>query len=141
MRPSSLHPLTPTSLPFASLPRPAPQTLVFRVLNTFVDDVFAFGMVKMPILHRLATLRDDVIFVVWLIQLKMYGMDKSRPNEYGQVVDAEARSKKAKEEEGGEGKAIEQAKEGDAAESSAVSKGEDAGVRKRQTEGQDAAVE
>src|SRR6188474_45563 len=36
------------------------RTLMYKALNTFVDDLFAF-VIKMPWLHRLACLRDDVI--------------------------------------------------------------------------------
>lgn len=38
----------------------------------------------MPILHRLATFRDDVIFFVWLYQKWAYKVDYTRVNEFGQ---------------------------------------------------------
>lgn len=38
----------------------------------------------MPLLHRLATLRDDVIFFIWLYQKWAYRVDYSRVNEFGQ---------------------------------------------------------
>ena len=38
----------------------------------------------MPTLHRLATLRDDVIFFVYLYQSWKYKVDYSRVNEFGQ---------------------------------------------------------
>lgn len=38
----------------------------------------------MPTLHRLATLRDDVIFFVWLYQGWKYKVDYTRVNEFGQ---------------------------------------------------------
>ncbi len=38
-----------------------------QALNTFIDDLFAF-IIKMPTMHRLSCLRDDVIFVVYLYQ-------------------------------------------------------------------------
>ncbi|KAJ5203904.1 uncharacterized protein N7498_004783 [Penicillium cinerascens] len=43
------------------------KAMAYKFLNTFIDDLFAFT-VKMPWLHRLATLRDDVIFFIWLYQ-------------------------------------------------------------------------
>jgi len=43
----------------------------------------------MPTLHRLACFRDDVIFVIYLYQMYMYKVDKSRVNEYGQGGDAD----------------------------------------------------
>ena len=45
--------------------------MMYKVLNTFIDDLFAFT-IKMPTLHRLATLRDDVIFFVYVYQSWKY---------------------------------------------------------------------
>ena len=39
----------------------------------------------MPWLHRLACLRDDVVFLVYLYQRWIYREDKRRRNEFGQV--------------------------------------------------------
>ncbi len=55
-----------------------------KALNTFIDDLFAF-VIKMPLLHRLACLRDDVVFLVYLYQKWIYPEDKRRRNEFGQV--------------------------------------------------------
>lgn len=38
----------------------------------------------MPTLHRLACLRDDAIFFVYLYQTWTYRVDHSRTNEFGQ---------------------------------------------------------
>nr|CAG8471494.1 6829_t:CDS:10 [Entrophospora candida] len=62
------------------------KTLMYKTLGTFVDDLFAF-CIKMPTLHRLACLRDDVIFFVYLYQRWAYPTDDKRANEYGQVAD------------------------------------------------------
>lgn len=59
------------------------KALMYKFLNTFIDDLFAFT-IKMPTLHRLATLRDDVIFFVWLYQSWKYKVDYARVNEFGQ---------------------------------------------------------
>ena len=59
------------------------RTMLYKCLNTFIDDLFAFT-IKMPFLHRLATLRDDVIFFVYLYQAWAYKVDYSRVNEFGQ---------------------------------------------------------
>ncbi len=56
---------------------------MYKFLNTFIDDLFAFT-VKMPTLHRLATLRDDFIFFVYLYQSWKYKIDYTRVNEFGQ---------------------------------------------------------
>ena len=71
------------------------KTFMYKALNTFVDDLFAF-VVKMPWMHRLACLRDDVVFFVYLYQRWIYPEDKTRMNEYGQV------GEKAEEKAGGE---------------------------------------
>lgn len=62
--------------------------MTYKVLNTFIDDLFAFT-IKMPTLHRLATLRDDVIFFVYLYQSYAYKVDSTRVNEFGQGGDDE----------------------------------------------------
>ena len=59
------------------------RAMTYKFLNTFIDDLFAFT-IKMPTLHRLATLRDDVIFFVYLYQSWKYKVDYSRVNEFGQ---------------------------------------------------------
>jgi hypothetical protein len=64
------------------------KALTYKFLNTFIDDLFAFT-IRMPFLHRLATLRDDVIFFVWLYQKWAYKVDYTRVNEFGQGGDDE----------------------------------------------------
>ena len=59
------------------------KAMTYKFLNTFIDDLFAFT-IKMPTLHRLATLRDDVIFFVYLYQSWAYKVDHTRVNEFGQ---------------------------------------------------------
>jgi len=62
------------------------RVMVYKSLNTFIDDLFAF-IIKMPMMHRLACLRDDVIFFIFLYQKWIYPIDKSRVNEYGQIFE------------------------------------------------------
>jgi len=64
------------------------RAMTYKFLNTFIDDLFAFT-IKMPTLHRLATLRDDVIFFVYLYQSWKYKVDYTRVNEFGQGGDEE----------------------------------------------------
>ena len=64
------------------------KAMTYKFLNTFIDDLFAFT-IKMPTLHRLATLRDDVIFFIYLYQSWAYKVDYSRVNEFGQGGDDE----------------------------------------------------
>ena len=56
------------------------RVFAYKIFNTFVDDVFAW-VVKMPLKHRLMTLRDDVVFVVFLYQWWTYRIDSTRLNE------------------------------------------------------------
>ena len=62
------------------------KVFVYKIFNTFVDDVFAF-MIQMPLKHKLMTLRDDVVFVIFLVQAYIYRVDKSRTNEFGYSYD------------------------------------------------------
>ena len=69
------------------------RTMMYKFLNTFIDDLFAFT-IKMPTLHRLATLRDDVIFFIYLYQSWKYKVDYSRVNEFGQGGEEEGAEEK-----------------------------------------------
>jgi hypothetical protein len=92
------------------------RAMTYKFLNTFIDDLFAFT-IKMPTLHRLATLRDDVIFFVYLYQSYKYKVDYTRVNEFGQGggEDEVVEKDKAKAIEASEGKdAVEVGKEGKA---------------------------
>ncbi|KAG8698569.1 hypothetical protein FRC08_005835 [Ceratobasidium sp. 394] len=60
------------------------KAMVYKTLGTVVDDFFAF-CIKMPILHRLACFRDDVVFLIFLYQRWIYRVDPKRVNEFGQV--------------------------------------------------------
>ena len=61
---------------------------MYKALNTFIDDLFAF-IIKMPTLHRMSCFRDDIVFVIFLYQRYIYKVDLSRVNEYGQRGDGE----------------------------------------------------
>jgi hypothetical protein len=58
------------------------RAMVYKSLNTFIDDFFAF-IVKMPTLHRIAVFRDDLVFLVFLYQRWIYPVDRARANEFG----------------------------------------------------------
>ncbi|KAK4550694.1 hypothetical protein LTR36_000273 [Oleoguttula mirabilis] len=64
------------------------RAMMYKFLNTFIDDLFAFT-IKMPLLHRLATLRDDIIFFFYIYQAWAYKVDYTRVNEFGQGGDDE----------------------------------------------------
>lgn len=76
------------------------KAMMYKFLNTFIDDLFAFT-IKMPFLHRLSTFRDDIIFFIYLYQRYAYKVDYSRVNEFGQGGDDEV-----EEEKKAEGKAL-----------------------------------
>eukprot|EP01017_Pseudomicrothorax_dubius_P030050 TRINITY_DN3705_c0_g2_i2.p1 TRINITY_DN3705_c0_g2~~TRINITY_DN3705_c0_g2_i2.p1 ORF type:complete len:357 (+),score=98.54 TRINITY_DN3705_c0_g2_i2:988-2058(+) len=56
------------------------RTLIYRFLNTIVDDFFSF-VITMPWLHRLSCFRDDIIFLIYLYQRWIYRVDKNRTAE------------------------------------------------------------
>ena len=58
------------------------KVFLYKLFNTFVDDAFAW-LIEMPLKHRLMTLRDDVVFLVFLLQVYWYRVDKTRRNEFG----------------------------------------------------------
>jgi len=62
------------------------RTFVYKALNTFIDDLFAF-IIKMPTMHRIACFRDDIVFLIFLYQRWIYPVDNKRPNEFGQVAE------------------------------------------------------
>lgn len=67
------------------------KQLMYKFLTTIIDDLFAFA-IKMPSLHRLAVFRDDVVFLMYLYQWWIYGVDKKRVNEFGYSGEAEESS-------------------------------------------------
>ncbi|CAP73153.1 uncharacterized protein PODANS_2_5660 [Podospora anserina S mat+] len=87
------------------------KAMMYKFLNTFIDDLFAFT-IKMPFLHRLATLRDDVIFFIYIYQRWVYKVDYTRVNEFGQGGDED----EEEEEEEGAKKIEEKKKEGEVVE-------------------------
>jgi hypothetical protein len=62
------------------------RMMTYKALNTFIDDLFAF-IIKMPTLYRLGTLRDDLIFFIYLYQKWIYPTDMKRTNEFGLTGD------------------------------------------------------
>jgi hypothetical protein len=58
------------------------RVLVYKSLNTFIDDLFSF-IIRMPTMARISCFRDDVVFFVYLYQRWLYPVDRSRPIEGG----------------------------------------------------------
>jgi len=63
------------------------RTLIYKALNTFIDDLFAF-IIRMPTLHRVACFRDDIVFFIYLYQRWIYPVDMKR-TESGQPIEEE----------------------------------------------------
>jgi hypothetical protein len=58
------------------------KVLVYKFINTFIDDLFAF-IIRMPTMARISCFRDDIVFFVYLYQRWLYPVDQSRPMEGG----------------------------------------------------------
>lgn len=58
------------------------RAMTYKTFTTFVDDIFAF-MIEAPWAYRLATMRDDVVFFIFLYQRYLYPTDYTRANEFG----------------------------------------------------------
>ncbi|KAH0785090.1 CLPTM1-like membrane protein cnrB [Histomonas meleagridis] len=72
------------------------SALVYKFISTFIDDLYTF-VSKMPLMYKIACFRDDVVFVVWVIQCCIYPVDPTRPNEYG-LLEKNPQEKEEKEE-------------------------------------------
>ncbi|KAF8528936.1 cleft lip and palate associated transmembrane protein [Hysterangium stoloniferum] len=88
------------------------KAMIYKTLGTVIDDLFALELlcfaikacthvytdrfcIKMPILHRIACFRDDVVFLVFLYQRWIYRIDPTRVNEFGQVMAVDEKNDKA----------------------------------------------
>jgi hypothetical protein len=69
--------------------------LVYKSLNTFIDDLFSF-IIRMPTMARISCFRDDIVFFIYLYQRWLYPVDTSRPVEGG-VGEADNAAAKAVE--------------------------------------------
>ncbi|KAI1390941.1 cleft lip and palate transmembrane 1 [Hypoxylon trugodes] len=101
------------------------KAMMYKFLNTFIDDLFAFT-IKMPFLYRLATFRDDIIFFIYLYQRWAYRIDYTRVNEFGQGGDEEPEETKAEPKSLPKTDAVAEKIEG-----SAKSSGADTGAAKK----------
>ena len=74
------------------------RVMTYKFFNTVIDDVFAFFIIQTTSKHRWMTLRDDVVFVLFLGQRWMYPVDQKRADEYGYVYDDGGEREKRKVE-------------------------------------------
>jgi hypothetical protein len=63
------------------------RVLMYKFFRTFIDDVMAFFILHeyMSEKHRWMTLRDDLVFCIFMCQWLMYGADRNRADEFGYV--------------------------------------------------------
>eukprot|EP00980_Cylindrotheca_fusiformis_P015448 scaffold4343_cov144-Cylindrotheca_fusiformis.AAC.26 len=64
------------------------RVMVYKSLNTFIDDLFSF-IIRMPTMARISCFRDDVVFFIYLYQRWLYPVDEARPTEGGGDVPSE----------------------------------------------------
>jgi len=62
------------------------SALWFRAFNTFIDDFFAY-LIPMPGLARVAVLRDDLVFIIFLYQRWLYPARRDSNMEYAKSKD------------------------------------------------------
>lgn len=60
--------------------------LIYRALNTFIDDVFSF-IIDMPWMHRMACFRDDIIFIIYIYQRWIYRSNKNKQDSTIQSIE------------------------------------------------------
>lgn len=72
------------------------RSFMYKAFNTFIDDLFAF-IITMPTAHRVACFRDDIVFVIYLVQRWMYPVDKKRVNEFGGTGEEEVEEHEKKD--------------------------------------------
>ena len=53
------------------------EVLSYKFLNTFIDDLFAL-IVEMPDMHKMSVFRDDIVFVICIVQRFLYRVDTKR---------------------------------------------------------------
>ncbi|GAA5950297.1 hypothetical protein JCM21900_001106 [Sporobolomyces salmonicolor] len=105
------------------------KAMGYKVLSTVIDDFFSF-IIKMPLLHRLACFRDDVVFVILVYQMWIYRVDYTRENEYGQKLTEEEAARLLRVKEQAERDEREQVKEDADEQVKADVKGKDKGKGK-----------
>ncbi|XP_005184105.1 lipid scramblase CLPTM1L isoform X1 [Musca domestica] len=89
------------------------RAFMYKAFNTFIDDFFAF-IISMPTAHRVACLRDDVVFLIYLYQRWLYPVDKNRLDtglSIEDMADNETITESIADDVSNDGKAIESKKQ------------------------------
>lgn len=71
------------------------RAFMYKAFNTFIDDFFAF-IITMPTAHRVACLRDDIVFIIYLYQRWLYPVDKTRLDTGTHIAEAQPSKSVAK---------------------------------------------
>merc|ERR1712232_724822 len=74
------------------------RVLVYKSLNTFIDDLFSF-IIRMPMMARISCFRDDIVFFIYLYQRWLFPVDTSRPVEGGGPAEIEVPETKTNQSE------------------------------------------
>ena len=56
------------------------RSLMYRAVNTFIDDAFSV-VITMPFIHKVSCFRDDVVFIIYLYQRYIYPVDETRSSD------------------------------------------------------------
>ncbi|KAL0214494.1 hypothetical protein P9112_006678 [Eukaryota sp. TZLM1-RC] len=62
------------------------RTLSYKFFTTIIDDFSTF-VLKLPLLYKIACFRDDVVFVILMVQRFIYPVDKKRIEGTAGIVD------------------------------------------------------
>mmetsp|Transcript_148 Transcript_148/g.228 ORF Transcript_148/g.228 Transcript_148/m.228 type:complete len:327 (+) Transcript_148:202-1182(+) len=68
-----------------SVPHLSREMLIYKMFNVVIDDLLAI-VLEVPTFSRLSCLRDDVIFLIFLVQRSMYAVDPKREEEFGMLA-------------------------------------------------------
>jgi len=60
--------------------------LTYSFINTFIDDLFAFGIFRVPEVSRYSCLRDDIVFIVICVQRWLYKDRRDASEDEGEPV-------------------------------------------------------
>ena len=82
------------------------RSLMYRAVNTFIDDAFSV-VITMPFIHKVSCFRDDVVFIIYLYQRYIYPVDESRSSD----EDTDADDSENEEEDDGDNNSEDEEKE------------------------------
>ena len=84
--------------------------LTYSFINTFIDDLFAFGIFRVPEVSRYSCLRDDIVFVIVCIQRWYYKKRRLDDHPSGESEKIHEKEKELEEMKTGEDSVCEEPK-------------------------------